>query len=169
MGGGDAAGTSAANTCIDGAAPRLRFTAAKPCGVCKPVLLAHGRGGPGTGPPHAVGAHLSAVVALIVLMAGCGTAIALLGPKVSFSGGITTDVPSPDSRRITEPDCLPYWCPGSDGLEQWRNGSGAFGMGGHGQVTRDDHACGSKRPWCDSCRQRSFKPKGDRTTAEGHS
>src|ERR1700704_4212872 len=37
----------------------------------------------------------SAVVALIVLMAGCGTAIALLGGKLSVSGGLTSDLPSP--------------------------------------------------------------------------
>jgi hypothetical protein len=35
------------------------------------------------------------VVALIVLMAGCGTAIALLGGKLSASGGLTSDLPSP--------------------------------------------------------------------------
>src|SRR3979490_1455414 len=37
----------------------------------------------------------SAVVALIVLMAGCGTAIALLGGKLSASGGLTSALPSP--------------------------------------------------------------------------
>ena len=35
------------------------------------------------------------MVALIVLMAGCGTAIALLGGKLSASGGLTSDLPSP--------------------------------------------------------------------------
>jgi hypothetical protein len=39
---------------------------------------------------------LAAIFALIVLMAGCGTAIALLNNgKVSVTGGITPDVPSP--------------------------------------------------------------------------
>ena len=39
---------------------------------------------------------LAAIFCLIVLMAGCGTAIALFNNgKVSFTGGITADVPSP--------------------------------------------------------------------------
>jgi hypothetical protein len=38
---------------------------------------------------------LSAIGALIVLMAGCGTALALLGGKATFSGGITPDQPTP--------------------------------------------------------------------------
>jgi hypothetical protein len=39
---------------------------------------------------------LAAIFALIVLMAGCGTAIALLNNgKVAVTGGITSDVPSP--------------------------------------------------------------------------
>jgi hypothetical protein len=46
---------------------------------------------------------ISAVVALIVVMAGCGTAIALLGGKASLSGGITADVPSPSPAGSPSP------------------------------------------------------------------
>ncbi len=45
----------------------------------------------------------SAVVALIVLMAGCGTAIALLGGKASVSGGVTPDLPSPSPAGSPSP------------------------------------------------------------------
>jgi hypothetical protein len=38
---------------------------------------------------------IAAVVVLIVVMAGCGTAVALLTNKASVTGGITSDVPSP--------------------------------------------------------------------------
>jgi hypothetical protein len=50
---------------------------------------------------------IAAVVALIVVMAGCGTAIALLGGKASISGGITPDVPSPSPAGSPSPVASP--------------------------------------------------------------
>ena len=50
---------------------------------------------------------ISAVVALIIVMAGCGTAIALLGGKATFSGGITGDVPSPSPAGSPSPVASP--------------------------------------------------------------
>ena len=50
---------------------------------------------------------VSAVVVLIVVMAGCGTAIALLGGKASISGGITPDVPSPSPAGSPSPVASP--------------------------------------------------------------
>jgi len=38
---------------------------------------------------------IAAVIGLIVVMAGCGTAVAFLTNKASVTGGITSDVPSP--------------------------------------------------------------------------
>ena len=46
---------------------------------------------------------IAAVVGLIVVMAGCGTAIALLGGKASISGGITADIPSPSPAGSPSP------------------------------------------------------------------
>ena len=50
---------------------------------------------------------ISAVVALIVVMAGCGTAIALLGAKASLSGGISPDVSSPSPAGSPSPVASP--------------------------------------------------------------
>jgi zinc-ribbon domain len=50
---------------------------------------------------------IAAVVGLVVIMAGCGTAIALLGNKVSVSGGITADVPSPTPAGSPSPIASP--------------------------------------------------------------
>jgi len=50
---------------------------------------------------------IAAVVALIVIMAGCGTAIALLGGKASLSGGISPDVPSPSPAGSPSPVASP--------------------------------------------------------------
>ncbi len=47
------------------------------------------------------------MVVLIVVMAGCGTAIALLGNKASISGGITADVPSPTPAGLPSPIASP--------------------------------------------------------------
>lgn len=46
---------------------------------------------------------LAAVVGLVVLMAGCGTAIALLGSKVNVSGGLTPGVSSPTPGESPSP------------------------------------------------------------------
>ena len=55
----------------------------------------------------------SAVVALIVLMAGCGTAIALMGGgKFSFSGGVT-GLPSPTPGVSPSPIASPTLAPGA--------------------------------------------------------
>src|SRR6202171_6149511 len=50
---------------------------------------------------------LAAVGALILLMAGCGTAVALLTNKASISGGITSDVPSPTPAGSPSPLASP--------------------------------------------------------------
>jgi hypothetical protein len=50
---------------------------------------------------------LGAVVGLVVLMAGCGTAIALLGNKVNVSGGITSGVSSPTPAESQSPIASP--------------------------------------------------------------
>jgi zinc-ribbon domain len=51
---------------------------------------------------------LAAIFGLIVLMAGCGTAIALLNNgKVSVTGGITSDVPSPTPAGSPSPIASP--------------------------------------------------------------
>jgi hypothetical protein len=46
---------------------------------------------------------IAAVVGLIVVMAGCGTAIALLTSKVNITGGITPDIPSPSPAGSATP------------------------------------------------------------------
>ncbi|TAN33859.1 zinc-ribbon domain-containing protein [bacterium] len=51
---------------------------------------------------------LSAVVALVVVMAGCGTALALLGGgKVTVSGGISSQLPSPTPAGSPSPIASP--------------------------------------------------------------
>jgi hypothetical protein len=50
---------------------------------------------------------IGAVVALIVIMAGCGTAIALLGGKATLTGGISPDVPSPSPAGSPSPVASP--------------------------------------------------------------
>src|SRR5882672_12808107 len=50
---------------------------------------------------------IGAVVALIVVMAGCGTAIALLGGKATLTGGISPDVPSPSPAGSPSPVASP--------------------------------------------------------------
>src|ERR1700686_636430 len=51
---------------------------------------------------------LAAIFGLIVLMAGCGTAIALLNNgKASVTGGITSDVPSPTPAGSPSPIASP--------------------------------------------------------------
>jgi hypothetical protein len=51
---------------------------------------------------------LAAIFALIVLMAGCGTAIALLNSgKASITGSITSDVPSPTPAGSPSPIASP--------------------------------------------------------------
>ncbi len=64
---------------------------------------------------------LAAIFGLIVLMAGCGTAIALLNNgKVSVTGGITSDVPSPTPAGSPSPIASPIVLTGptasNDGL-----------------------------------------------------
>lgn len=50
---------------------------------------------------------IAAVVGLVVVMAGCGTAIALLGNKASSSSGIAADVPSPTPAGSPSPVASP--------------------------------------------------------------
>jgi hypothetical protein len=50
---------------------------------------------------------IAAVVGLVVVMAGCGTAIALLGNKASSSSGIAGDVPSPTPAGSPSPVASP--------------------------------------------------------------
>jgi hypothetical protein len=50
---------------------------------------------------------IAAVVGLIVVMAGCGTAVALLTNKASVSGGITSDLPSPTPAGSPSPLASP--------------------------------------------------------------
>src|SRR5487761_1015524 len=64
---------------------------------------------------------LAAIFGLIVLMAGCGTAIALLNNgKLSVTGGITSDVPSPTPAGSPSPIASPIVLTGptasNDGL-----------------------------------------------------
>ena len=50
---------------------------------------------------------IAAVVGLIVVMAGCGTAVALLTNKASITGGITSDLPSPTPAGSPSPLASP--------------------------------------------------------------
>lgn len=50
---------------------------------------------------------IAAVVGLVVVMAGCGTALALLGNKASSSSGIAGDVPSPTPAGSPSPVASP--------------------------------------------------------------
>jgi hypothetical protein len=50
---------------------------------------------------------IAAVVVLIVVMAGCGTAVALLTNKASVTGGITSDIPSPTPAGSPSPLASP--------------------------------------------------------------
>jgi hypothetical protein len=50
---------------------------------------------------------IAAVVALVVVMAGCGTAVALLTNKVNITGGITADLPSPTPAGSPSPVASP--------------------------------------------------------------
>src|ERR1700674_2208610 len=65
-------------------------------------------------PPAAAPVHrtpwtliIAAVVGLIVVMAGCGTAVALLTNKASITGGITSDLPSPTPAGSPSPLASP--------------------------------------------------------------
>lgn len=50
---------------------------------------------------------IAAVVVLIVVMAGCGTAVALITNKASVTGGITSDLPSPTPAGSPSPLASP--------------------------------------------------------------
>jgi hypothetical protein len=50
---------------------------------------------------------IAAVIGLVVIMAGCGTAIALLGNKANNSGAIAGDVPSPTPAGSPSPVASP--------------------------------------------------------------
>lgn len=56
---------------------------------------------------------IAAVVGLIVVMAGCGTAVALLTHKPSVNGGIAADVPSPTPGGSPSPAPSPSAIPGA--------------------------------------------------------
>lgn len=90
-------------------APPLAYASPPPSPVAYASPYYSPTGGAAQAPVHRTPwvLILSAVVALIVVMAGCGTAIALLGTKVSFSGGITTDVPSPTPVGSSSPIASP--------------------------------------------------------------
>ncbi len=100
-----AAPTAAAPTAPTTTAPPLAF--ASPPGFSSPYYSPAGAAP--QAPVHRIPwvMIIAAVVGLVVIMAGCGTAIALLGGKASVSGGITSDVPSPTPAGSPSPVASP--------------------------------------------------------------
>jgi hypothetical protein len=89
------------------AAPQVAYASPPPAAYASPYYA------PATAMPQAP-VHrtpwvliIGGVVALIVIMAGCGTAIALLGGKATLTGGISPDVPSPSPAGSPSPVASP--------------------------------------------------------------
>lgn len=88
-------------------APAAAVAYASPPGLASPYYSPVGA--PPQAPVHRTPWTLiiAAVVGLVVVMAGCGTAVALLTNKASVTGGITSDLPSPTPAGSPSPLASP--------------------------------------------------------------